>query len=122
MLVEPLVTTTSTSGGRPPEIDLRAMVNARLYRTRTGGQWRLFPSDVPPMSAIRSYVDTWNADGTFIHVNDVVQEMARTGRNRDKEPSRSVRDSPSVKTTDVGGERGFDGGTKGERPQATVLG
>ena len=122
LAVEPLVTTTSTNGGRPPEIDLRAVLNALFYRTRTGCQWRLFPSDFPPMSAIRYYFDKWNADGTFINVNDRLREMARKELNRDTTPSISVLDSQSIKTTEVGGERGIDGGKKGKRAQATVLG
>ncbi len=46
----PPVITPSPSGGRPTDIDRRAIVNALLDNHRTGCQWRLLPTDVPPMS------------------------------------------------------------------------
>lgn len=52
--VEPLVTIRSAKGGRPRQIDLRAIVNALIYKNRTGCQWRLLPGDFPPMGAVRS--------------------------------------------------------------------
>ncbi len=60
----PLVVTPSPNGRRPTDIDRRAIVNALLSTNRTGCQWRMRPNDVPPMSSIRSYFDTWNRDGT----------------------------------------------------------
>jgi len=110
--IVPLVTVTSPKGGRPTEIDLRAIVNALLYKHRTGCQWRLLPSDFPPMSSVRYYFDKWNRDGTCIKINDTLRQMARKALDRDPEPSTSVLDSQSVKTTEAGVDRGFDGGKK----------
>jgi len=118
----PLVTSAAPKGGRPPEIDLRAIVNALIYKNRTGCQWRYFPADFPPMSAIRYYFDKWTADGTFIAVNDTLRKLARQALERDVEPSISIIDSQSTKTTEVGGERGVDGGKKSKRSQTSVLG
>jgi putative transposase len=120
--VERLVTTISAKGGRPAEIDLRAIVNALIYKNRTGCQWRLLPADFPPMGAIRYYFDKWNADGTFVKLNDVLRKAARKALERDEEPSISIIDSQSTKTTEVGGERGIDGGKKSKRTQTSVLG
>jgi transposase len=47
--IAPLVAAPSPNGGRPIEIDRRAIVNALLYKHRTGCQWRMLPNDVPPM-------------------------------------------------------------------------
>ena len=122
-MIEPLVTSPSSpQGGRPAEIDLRAIVNALIYKNRTGCQWRLIPADFPPMGAIRYYFDTWTADGTFVKVNDMLRKSARKALGRDEEPSISVVDSQSTKTTEVGGERGTGGGKKGKRTQAAILG
>jgi len=89
----PPVITPSPNGGRPTDIDRRAIVNALLYKNRTGCQWRMLPADVPPMSSVRSYFDTWNRDGTFVKINDTLRKLARHALNRDPEPSISVLDS-----------------------------
>jgi putative transposase len=66
----PLVVTPSPNGGRPTDIDRRAIVNALLSKNRTGCQWRMLPKDVPPMSSVRSYFDKWNRDGTFVTIGE----------------------------------------------------
>ena len=106
--IAPLVVTPSPKGGRPTDIDRRAIINALRYKHRTGCQWRLLPADVPPTSSVRSYFDTLNRDGTFVKINDTLRQPTRHALNRDPEPSISVLDSPSVTTTDAGGARGDD--------------
>ena len=44
--IVPLVVTPSPNGGRPTDIDRRAIVNALLDKHRTARQWRLLPDDV----------------------------------------------------------------------------
>ena len=58
----------------------------------------MLPTDVPPMSSVRYYFDTWNRDGTFIKTNDTPRKLARHALNRDPEPSISVLDSQSVRS------------------------
>ena len=72
----PLVVTPSPNGGRPTDIDRRAIVNALLSKHRTGCQWRMLPADVPPMHSVRSSFDTWNRDGTFVKIIRHHQDLA----------------------------------------------
>jgi putative transposase len=65
----PLVVTPSPDGGRPTEIDRRAIVNALRSNHRTGHQWRMLPNHVPPMRSVRSSFDPWNRDGTFVKIH-----------------------------------------------------
>ncbi len=51
----PPVITPSSNGGRPTDIDRRAIVNALRSNHRTGCQWRMLPADFPPMISVRSY-------------------------------------------------------------------
>lgn len=104
--------------GAPTTIDRRQIVNALLYLNRTGCPWRLLPTDFPNWNTVRYYFDQWTLDGTFIRINDTLRERARQRVGRDSEPSAGIIDSQTVKTTEAGGERGFDGGKNNHRTQA----
>jgi putative transposase len=50
-IVEPHIP-PSKPGGRARQIDIRRVVNAILYRTKAGCQWRMLPKDFPPWQTV----------------------------------------------------------------------
>lgn len=109
-------------GGRPRSADMRSVLDAIFYVARTGCAWRMLPGDFPPWGTVWFYFRAWRADGTWERMNARLREQVRRQAGRHEEPRIAVLDSQSVKTTDRGGERGFDAGKKGQRPQAASAG
>ncbi|WP_405668146.1 IS5 family transposase [Streptomyces sp. NBC_01166] len=120
-LVEPVLTAWRAERrgrgldiGRPPNHDLRSLLDAVLYVNRTGIPWRYLPHDYPHWNTVYAYFARWQEEGVFDQLNSLLRRQVRRQEGRDDEPTACVIDSQSIKTsTNVPATgQGIDAGKK----------
>jgi putative transposase len=99
-------------GGHPRVLEMRAVINAILYLTVTGCQWRMLPREYPAWQSVYSYFRAFRDDGTWQRIHDTLRAQVRERLGRHKHPTAGAKGSQSVKTTQVRGVRGYDSGKR----------
>jgi putative transposase len=110
------------SGGRPRTLGMRAVLHAIFSVTKGGIPWRMWPTTFPQWQSVSHDLRAWQLQGIWVSMHETLRACVREQEERHQPPTAGGRESPSVKTTAVGGaERGGDNGKKVQGRQRHVL-
>jgi putative transposase len=100
-----------TGRGRPRIVNLRRVVDAIFYISRSGCQYRMLPGDFPSWNTVYYYFDKWSKDGTLEAIHDALRDQVREKERPTQRKTASV-DSQSTDSHGSREAREFDGGKK----------
>jgi putative transposase len=120
-LIEPFMPGPKKRGAKR-QVDLREVVNAMLYISRTSCQWRNLPHDFPAKSTVFDYFTRFKKDGTWGRIVDALRRRVREEAGREPEPRTAAIDSQTVATAHQGADSDVDGGknVKGRKRHIVV--
>ncbi len=110
-LIAPLLP-PAKPGGHPRVVKLLLVLNTIFYLNKTGCQWAMIPKDLAKRSTTFDYFSTWKKDGTWQTILDTMRQQVRVAAGHEPQPQKAAIDSQTVKGSEAGGPRGYDGGKK----------
>lgn len=103
--------------------DLREVFNALRWIVRTGSAWRYMPHDLPPWEAVYQQTQRWIKAGVFEEMVHDLRVLLRLSEGRASDPTATILDSRTLRSTPESGSRGgYDGAKrkKGSKLDAAV--
>lgn len=89
---------------------LREVYNGLRYIVRSGGQWRMMPTDLPPWHTVYQQTQRWQRAGVFEAIVHDLRMLLREIADRNPQPSAAVLDARTLQSTPESGNRaGYDG-------------
>jgi transposase len=103
--------------------DLREVFDALRWIVRAGASWRMMPNDFPPWEAVYQQTQRWIDAGVFEAMVHDLRAVLRLSSGRAPDPSATVLDSRTLRSSPESGHRaGYDGAKrkKGSKVHAAV--
>ena len=103
--------------------DLRELFNGLRWVVRTGSPWRYMPHDLPPWEAVYQQTQRWLRARVFEEMVHDLRVLLRLSEGRASDPTATILDSRTLRSTTESGSRGgYDGAKrkKGSKVHAAV--
>ncbi|WP_148073115.1 transposase [Bythopirellula goksoeyrii] len=88
------------------------MIDAILYVSRTGCQWRQLPHDFPNWKTVYNNFWTWRNVGTRQRIHNTLREKVRKSEGKKPAPTAAIINSQSIRSAEGGEERSYAAGKK----------
>lgn len=96
----------------PRKYELRDVVDALLYQTRTGCAWRYLPHDLPPWQTVMRCLTRWQRTGVLDRVHAALRTEMRVRQGKAADATAAIVDSQTVKSAGAREQTGYDAGKK----------